>query len=116
MSNTLIKHVKAVMDSTPKSIKREDLKQSILSHLSREAAYLFLPLFAKDWNGLRPGIHTFARQILLDMMKVLNLMTSENRSWRGSISSRGLAQFLSTGYAATVRKMQPGGCIMLKSR
>jgi hypothetical protein len=111
MSNALINDIKAMMDTTLKSIKREDLKKSILSHLSREAADLFLPLFAKDWNDLRPGVHTFARQTLLDrdMMKVANLMTPETRSWRGSVSSRGLPQFLSTGYTATGRKIQPGG-------
>ena len=111
LSNTLIEHVKAMTDSTLKTIEREDTKKSMLSRLSGEAADLFILLSAKDWNDARPRIHTFARQILADkdMMKAVNLVTSETRSWRGSVSSRGLAQFLSTGYAATDVNVQPGG-------
>jgi hypothetical protein len=111
LSNALIEHVKAMTDSTLKSIEREDLKKSMLSRLSGEAADLFILLSAKDWNDDRPRIHSFARQLLADkdMMKAVNLVTSETRAWRGSVSSRGLTQFLSTGYAATDVNIQPGG-------
>jgi hypothetical protein len=111
LSNALIEHVKAMTDSTLKSIEQEDLKKSMFSRLSGEAADLFILLSAKDWNDDRPRIHSFARQILADkdMMKAVNLVTSETRSWRGSVSSRGLTQILSTGYAATDVNIQPGG-------
>jgi hypothetical protein len=111
LSNALIKHVKAMTNSMLKSIGQEDLKKSMLSRLSGEAADLYILLSAKDWNDTKPRIHTFARQILADkdMMKAVNLVTSETRSWRGAVSSRGLAQFLSTGYAATDVNIQPGG-------
>jgi hypothetical protein len=111
LSNALIEHVKAMTDSTLKNIEREDLKKSMLSRLSGEAADLFILLSAKDWHDTKPRIHSFARQILADkdMMKAVNLVTSETRSWRGSVSSRGLAQFLSIGYAATDVNIQPGG-------
>jgi hypothetical protein len=111
LSNALIEHVKAMTESTLKSIEREDLKKSMLSRLSGEAADLFFLLSAKDWNEDRSRIHSFTRQLLAnkDMMKAVNLVTSETQAWRGSVSSRGLTQFLSTGYAATDVNIQPGG-------
>jgi hypothetical protein len=68
-------------DSTLKSIEREDLEKSMLSRLSGEAADLFILLSAKDWNDGRPRIHSFARKLLADkdMMKAVNLVTSETR-------------------------------------
>jgi hypothetical protein len=110
-SNALTEHVKAMTDSTLKSIEREDLKKSMLSQLSGEAADLFILLSLNDWDDDRPRIHSFARQLLADkdMMKAVNIVTLETRAWRGSVSSRGLTQFLSTGYTTTDVNIQPGG-------
>jgi hypothetical protein len=74
--NALIELVKAMTDSTLKSIEREDLKKLMLSRLSGESADLFILLAAKDWDDDRPRIHSFARQLLADkdMRKAVNIV------------------------------------------
>jgi hypothetical protein len=74
--NELIELVKAMTDSTLKSIEREDLKKLMLSRLSGESADLFILLAAKDWDDDRPRIHSFARQLLADkdMRKAVNIV------------------------------------------
>jgi hypothetical protein len=39
----------------------------------------------------------------------MNLITSETRSWKGTVSREGITQLFSMGYAATNIETQPGG-------
>jgi hypothetical protein len=81
LSAALVEHVKAMTESTLKSIERENIKKSMLSRLSGEAADLFILLSAKTWNDPLPRIHTFTRQLIAnkDMMKASNLAAGHVR-------------------------------------
>jgi hypothetical protein len=90
----------------------------MISQLSSEQSELFTLLSAKDWHDYKPQLSNFAQQLLAgrNTFKAMNLITSETRGWRGTVSRRGITQFFCMGYAATDTETQPGGFTIFRFR
>jgi hypothetical protein len=107
----LVQNLNAMAAHALRSSQREEHKTSMISRLSSEQSALFTLLSARDWRDYKPELSEFAKQLLADRdpFKAMNLITSETRSWRGTVGRRGITQFFCMGYAATDIKTQPGG-------
>jgi hypothetical protein len=104
----LIQNLNAMAKLALQSAKREEHK---ISRLFRKQSELFTLMSAKDWRDYKPDLSGFAKQLHADRdpFKAMNLITSETRSWRGTVRRRGITQFFRMGYAATDIKTQLGG-------
>ena len=111
LNKALMRNLTALTEQTLKTTEREEKKKSMKSLLSPEAEKLFTVLCATDWRDKEPETSEFLDKLLADknMTKALGIIRSASANWKGAVSEKGFAKFLTTGYAAPDIDDRPGG-------
>ena len=118
LQKALIQNLTTMTESALAAQERDERKKSMKSRLSPEAEALFSLLCASGWRDYTPTMPQFTEKLLADkdLNKALGILRAFTAKWKGSVSEKGFAKFLSTGYSAPDIEDRPGGFTLFMFR